>query len=389
MPVREAHVWGHHRSHKEPRCIAPLGTPLPSAASVLPCHGQTPDCRQAAVHAWTDNPLQVLALPLAGLSVPPTRRSRIPPRTCHSPELGHSPLQPALPAPGDPPGASCTRGKLVWQQPGVCGLGSGQGRTPLFEGSPSLGQCHMAALVSTGGACAPRGDGCRTGVTSSLQELWSLGGSDRGAGVRAARGAALRPGAAGQPPGPCAGGAIPPTAPLRGSPSSASCEAAGLLVGRGATGRAVGLGMPETPALPRSSGCQPPCGWQPRRLLLWLMLKPGRHQYAWPCLPSSPSAWGRQLQQDCFSSQSRICLSPVAKKSHRLGLCGGTANLLGRAASWPPQHTSWFPHRFSGCPWGASPPSSPCWGQARQRLLGEMVAAALPRGCPSRRVQLP
>lgn len=185
-------------------------------------------------------PLQVLAYSLA-LGAP----NLLGPEPSQDTSLpgGPDPLQQALPAPRDPPRARRAWGKLVWQQPGACGLGSGQGWTSLFEGSPSLGRCHMAALISAGGAHAPWGDGRLAGVTSSLQEPWSLGGSDRGARKRAARGASA---AAGRswvaPPGPVLGGQQLPTALLWGSPSSTGHVAAGLLAGQGATARAEGSG---------------------------------------------------------------------------------------------------------------------------------------------------
>lgn len=247
-------------------------------------------------------PLQVLAHSLA-LGAP----NLLGPEPSQDTSLsgGPDPLQQALPAPRDPPRARRAWGKLVWQQPGACGLGSGQGWTSLFEGSPSLGRCHMAALISAGGAHAPWGDGRRAGVTSSLQEPWSLGGSDRGARKRAAGGGSA---AAGRscvaPPGPVLGGQHRPLPCCGAAPAALAMQLQGCwqdrVPQRGQ--RAVGAGMPKTPALPWGSGCRLPAGWQPHRLLLWLMLKPGRRQCAWPCLPPSPSAWGWQLQQNCFSS---------------------------------------------------------------------------------------
>lgn len=218
---REAHVWGQQTPAQTRHC--------PPAVAGAPSHGQT---RGNGV----PDRLPPASLPrsLAELSVPLTPLEHthpLPPRpgTRRCPE----PLQPALPAPGDPPGAGRARGKLVWPQPGACGLGSG--RDGLL--------CPFPGTVPHG--CSA-GNGRRAGVTSSLRAPRSLGGSDRAAATRAAGagGTALRPGT------------------LRGS-------------------RVPGAQRHRRPRTdPRARRCPK------RRALPWLKSKPGRRQPARPGPPA-------------------------------------------------------------------------------------------------------
>lgn len=249
---------------------------------------------------WTDHPLS-RSLLILWLLVPPTCRGQSPCRTRHSLEaqtLCSKPCQP----PGTLPGPGALGGS--W-------FGSSLGRVDWALARDGL-LCLKAALPWDGATWllssapwAPWGDGRRAGVTSSLQEPWSLGGSDRGARKRAAGGGSAAAGCSWVAPlGPVLGGQHCPLPCYGAAPAALAMQLQGCwqdrVPQRGQ--RAVGAGMPKTPALPWGSGCRLPAGWQPHRLLLWLMLKPGRRQCAWPCLPPSPSAWGWQLQQDCFSS---------------------------------------------------------------------------------------
>lgn len=182
------------------------------------------------------------------------------------------------------------------------------------------------------------------------------------------------------PPGSVLGGQRRPPPRCGAAPAVPAVRLQGCLWPWVLWGEQWDRGCPSPPAAPERWGPAPPRLAAPQALV---NVK-ARQTSARPALlPPSPSAWGQQLPQDCFSSQSGICPSPAAKKSHRLGPCRGTANLPGRG-SLP--HTSWLPPTFLGFPRGASPPSSLCRGQARQKSPREMAAAALPRSCPSRRV---
>lgn len=190
-------------------------------------------------------------------------------------------------------------------------------------------------------SAAPWGDGCRAGVTSSLQVLWSLGGSDCGTKVRAVGVQCYSQAQLGSPPGPVLGG----TTAHRPTSVQPQVPVVKLLVGHGAMGRAVGVGAPETPALPQAVGASPP------RVLLWLMLKAGRRQrLALP--PPSPSS--RTVFPPGAESASPLWL----KKAIGLACAEGQQTLQAKQPPGCPS-TSWLPCTFLGCPPRAlSPP--PC-----------------------------
>lgn len=178
------------------------------------------------------------------------------------------PPQRALPARTDPPGATQLRGELLWQQPGACGLGSGQGC--LLCSKAALPWARATWLLRQHGrSLHARG---RAVLTSSLRE--------RGHGEAATAGlAGLQPVPWGSP-GPCAG--VTPLPPCCGAaPRRCPCGC-GAACRAGCCGRVVG---PSSHTLPRSSG---PPQLAARGLRLWLMLKP-TDVSAGPCLlPAAP-----------------------------------------------------------------------------------------------------
>lgn len=178
------------------------------------------------------------------------------------------PPQRARPARTDPPGATQLRGELLWQQPGACGLGSGQGC--LLCSKAALPWARATWLLRQHGqSLHARG---RAVLTSSLREP--------GHGEAATAGlAGLQPVPWGSP-GPCAG--VTPLPPCCGAAPRrcpCGCRAA---CRAGCCGRVVG---PSSHTLPRSSG---PPQLAARGLRLWLMLKP-TDVSAGPCLlPAAP-----------------------------------------------------------------------------------------------------
>lgn len=237
------------------------------------------------------------------------------------------PPQRARPARTDPPGATQLRGELLWQQPGACGLGSGQGC--LLCSKAALPWARATWLLRQHGqSLHARG---RAVLTSSLREP--------------GHGEAATAGLAGLQPVPW------------GSPTALSLRLQGCVQGR-VLWEGGGTQLPY--AAPEQ---RPPAAGSPWAAAL-VNVKANRRQRRALPPPRSPSARG------CFAFLPRAgpARPPQLKKAAGLARARRASSALGPCT--PPG-----PRARSGGALGCISPPVPGSGQAR---LLEVAAAACP-----------